>query len=341
MNKENIQNLGDMLKKNRADVETELRKRGVDISQLDQSIVDRLIKETFFRDADQYAIDMVNKNKIKKYQQSYGGLLSAPWFIHYKFFQTPEMGKRVNHEEYNIYTSLMEQVANTTFFQLFAVVTKLPRRTYRDQEKRLHNNRGPAVKWNRELPGVEDRYFIHGVMFDKPLFTKIANRTITPEEILQIQNNDQKSMAISEIGYSFIDDMVKSGKARILDVGKKNTLKNGELIETENTLYEIDGLYGNNIKVKTVKCFDSSTGKMVFIDIPNERSRDGDAIDVSKLGSATLARQGDLLLLNLCKGAEKDIPRMKYTWDLTKANNCIAWTLQLRPEDYEKLIIEA
>jgi len=73
------------------------------------------------------------------------------------------------------------------------VVCGLPKELYRDKENRLHNDTGkPAISWS---DGYEI-YFLHGVSFDKELYRKVIDRKLTGEEIMSIQNIEQRMIAL-------------------------------------------------------------------------------------------------------------------------------------------------
>lgn len=83
-----------------------------------------------------------------------------------------------------------------------------PSKTFKDVEGRFHSLTSPAVVYNKKP--TKNRWFIHGVEFDEELWKDIADKKIKPKDILQIENVEQRGIAIKEMGYTLLLSSIKS-----------------------------------------------------------------------------------------------------------------------------------
>jgi hypothetical protein len=80
----------------------------------------------------------------------------------------------------------------------------------------LHYDHGKAVEWAN---GV-GFYFLHGVQFEKELYDKIVDQSITAEEVMQIQPIENRMAAIAMLRP---DELLKQLKAKLVNTGQKGT----------------------------------------------------------------------------------------------------------------------
>jgi hypothetical protein len=81
----------------------------------------------------------------------------------------------------------------------------------------LHNDTGrKAVEWS----DGNGYYFLHGVPFSAPLYTKVINAELTLDEVAALGNADLRSIALS---YMSFERLTKNANTRLLDTGVKGT----------------------------------------------------------------------------------------------------------------------
>ena len=131
--------------------------------------------------------------------------------------------------------------------------------TEQDEQGRKHCLNNYAVKWDNG----KTEYWVHGVEFSKELFTNLfVKRNYTPEQILNMRNAEQKSMAIRVIGYDYIVNSLKDYK--ILD---EETLKS-KVTHKPLKYQVIEFPITNDVTVRVVKVQDHTTGKIACLGVP-------------------------------------------------------------------------
>ncbi|SVA95146.1 uncharacterized protein METZ01_LOCUS148000 [marine metagenome] len=76
---------------------------------------------------------------------------------------------------------------------------------------RLHSVTQPAVQWGKVQPIKQ--YYIHGVLFDssdgESLWSDVCNRRLTPEEVISIDNMEQRQVAMKHYGVEKVFDALE------------------------------------------------------------------------------------------------------------------------------------
>ena len=140
---------------------------------------------------------------------------------------------------------------NVVFTENFVFICKLPKEVHQDQQGRPHSEIGGAIKWR---DGIEN-YFIHGVGFEKELWIKIVNDKLTCEEILKLENIEQRYVAL----------MMKGAKNLLTELDAKLI----DSSERGNELYIIENIIRNRtLKLLKYKC--PSTGRIYISFVPDE-----------------------------------------------------------------------
>jgi len=85
-----------------------------------------------------------------------------------------------------------------------------------DNRNSFHSETGPAIHWK----GGCEFYYLKGENFDRPLWKKIVDQTITAEEVMGIEDTDQREIALSLLRP---DQMLKELKAELLGTGSRGT----------------------------------------------------------------------------------------------------------------------
>jgi hypothetical protein len=135
-----------------------------------------------------------------------------------------------------------------TVFEDWCIVTQLPKIIRRDNENRLHSTDAPAIEWRNG----EKNYYIHGVYFPPQLWEQVVSGSMSPKDVLKIQNQEQKQAALSVISLS---SLLKKIDAKLKD---KNIEKNLELYEIDGEKLQLD----ENVKI--IHYFCPSTGREYF-----------------------------------------------------------------------------
>jgi hypothetical protein len=202
-----------------------------------------------------------SSNKLEYYQEAYYGRCDdLYWIAFYDFFE--QLGI-VKNELFNEIRELADcGLFSSIQFDKVCLACKPPIYIKRDDKGRLHCPDGYAIEF-------EDGYalsFLHGVYIEPELFNKVASRTITASEIIQIKNTEQRTAilqvvgfidVLEELGYEIIDEL-ETGYSEFID----------SKIVDKLIQFEIDG-----IKVRGFWFTDYSTGKQGIELV--EISRDG------------------------------------------------------------------
>lgn len=75
-----------------------------------------------------------------------------------------------------------------------------------DEENRFHSEAEPAIRWK----GGNELYYLWGVNLEKDLWEKVVNKTITPQELMSIDNTEERMVAIKHYGLENLLDKVNA-----------------------------------------------------------------------------------------------------------------------------------
>ncbi len=139
-----------------------------------------------------------------------------------------------------------------------AIICEMPEYISRDLNNKLHSLEKSAIKW---ADGFEI-FAINGVKFEKILWEKIVKKTITPKEIFEIENAEQKSIALRIYGY---EEMLKDIQHKIIDtanlVDDKGRLLEYQVIEVD-LKDDIDAI----ARFVKVQCWTTSHSTLLRVD---------------------------------------------------------------------------
>jgi len=128
-----------------------------------------------------------------------------------------------------------------------------------DNRVRLHSIEKPAV----DFRGGLKYYFIHGVKFEKLLWKKIINKSLSSKEVLGLENIEQRREAIRYYG---IETLFDSLNAKLIDKSQKYEL------------YCANNLFRNFPKAYYLKYKDPSTKRVYVSGIAPQIGSQKDAI---------------------------------------------------------------
>jgi len=110
-------------------------------------------------------------------------------------------------------------------------------------------------------------YCVHGVSFDEKLFKKaFVSKSITSEEILKIDNAEQKAVIIQELGFEKVFDGFKNKK--IVDKQTKSFNKNKDFL-VDYVLFDVDFGGNTNVRVLKVEWYERGRKRQTFLGVPN------------------------------------------------------------------------
>ena len=131
---------------------------------------------------------------------------------------------------------LSENVTGYSFYERECWLVEHPKTLNRDDLGRLHSLKGKAIEW-RDKTGY---YFIHGIKFDKKLWTKVTNPKVTIKTILTIDNIEQRMAALKLVG---VEKLLDSRESTLVDESTRG-----------NKLYKIEGVFDQTAYFLSYKC---------------------------------------------------------------------------------------
>ena len=205
----------------------------------------------------------VENNKLLVYFTNYyNDIGSFGWMSYYDYF--------INNNIITIPTNLKtlfnkykSYLSNNQYTMVqgrdFVVVCPLPLRLSRNHLGNMHNLTDYAIEW-------EDGYklaYVDGVYIDYELFEKFRTKSLTYQELVSINNIEQRYVMLKYYG---TDKLLKESKSILLDTGK-NGIK----------LYSLPGLI-NNKQLKLLRYNCPSTGREYISFVPYEMEKANSAM---------------------------------------------------------------
>jgi len=182
------------------------------------------------------------------------GLSTEFWIMTISFFERiGYLDDSLIKEDFTRYSDMiMRGIWHASFFKDVAILCSTPKKIKKDDQGRLHSVSEAALQWRDN----QNDHFIHGVMFEKYLWEKVTKRELKIKEMLQIQNIEQRHVAIQMYGYGTMIDE--------LDAELMNRSKRGnEIYMLNNSL-----ISGRSIKLLKYKC--PSTDRIYFSFVPDD-----------------------------------------------------------------------
>jgi hypothetical protein len=143
--------------------------------------------------------------KIERYEDYLFTLnvYSSCYFAWFQFMAKElKIDAKIN-ADLEIFSSLYEEsnIYSAVFSELLCVVSKFPKKVYRDDENRLHNTKGVAVEWENVIPETAfDCYYIHGRNIPKDIAEVALNGELTKEVFVKEQNDEYRSAWYNYLG---------------------------------------------------------------------------------------------------------------------------------------------
>jgi len=179
------------------------------------------------------------------------GLSAELWMITCEFLN--RLGYGDEKEDFFKYCNMMKSgVWYAVFFKDVAMICIPPIKIRKDEYGRLHSMSEASIKWKDD----QNDYFIHGVNFEKYLWEKVTKRELNIKEILQIQNIEQRNIAIQIYGY---ETLIEELGAKLVDKSQRGN----ELYVIRDTL-----INGRSLKILKYKC--PSTDRLYHSFVPDD-----------------------------------------------------------------------
>ena len=135
------------------------------------------------------------------------------WFIFgYEYFRNPDKEYLPNENDkiYLEYCELLMQAKEAGLGYrvewedtLYLVPTPLVKI---DEKNSFHSISEPAIRWK----GGQEIYYINGIQFEKELWTKVVNKTLSAKEAMKLENTEQRAIAIKMLGTKKVLDELGS-----------------------------------------------------------------------------------------------------------------------------------
>jgi uncharacterized protein DUF6745 len=184
--------------------------------------------------------------------EQWHGLAYESWLSFIDYIR--EIGIEVGAEFEHWARLMTKGIWSIVFFDKVVFICKTPTKVLKEQNGRLHSTTEAAVQW---MDGMND-YFIHGVGFDRNLWSKVIKKELSSKEILQLRNIEQRCIASSMYDPELLLALLE---ARLINKSERG-----------NELYGISNIIPDRI-VKYLKYTDPSTGRVYVCPVPFEMKK--------------------------------------------------------------------
>lgn len=176
------------------------------------------------------------------------------WLAFYDFFEQIGIAK---HESFDRWKNLLSAgIWCMGLFDDTVFICKLPTKVIKAERGGLHSLNEAAVQWRDGF----DNYAIDRVMFDFTLWQAIRHRNISAQDIMKLQNIEQRTVVMRHVGY---ENVLKDLKTKTLDICKFTHPRTNRPMEYE--VLETNLADDNETMARFVKLIDFSTDRVMFI----------------------------------------------------------------------------
>jgi hypothetical protein len=259
--------------------------------RMSSQIRDQVCRQIYYQIKAQLKQNLTSKGgekeeiKMEFIEQDFG-ICYDSWISFYKYFEKIDILKNDDFSRFSKF--ILKGIWSIQFFKNWCIITRMPLRIQRDDQNRLHSVDGSSIIWNNKQ---DKNYFIHGVSFSEELWEKVVTDKITVNEILNIQNMEQRNAILSVISPKILIDNLgaklisthkqkKTGR-EYMDLNSYNKLKHHEI-----KLYRINGKFLNLDEEDVYILFyvDPSTTREYFSFIDPKYTKDAVEAMASKFG---------------------------------------------------------
>jgi hypothetical protein len=140
-----------------------------------------------------------------------------------------------------------------------------------DSQNRFHSDDIPAIQWKGGWKG----HYLYGEYFEKKLWSRITSGNFTAKELMEIEDSDQRSIAMT---YLVPSDMLEQLNAKLLHTGVRG-----------NKLYECKDYLGSDKTEFALWMKDASTPREFISFVPKDFDHHNNADEAT----AGMFRTGD------------------------------------------------
>ena len=189
----------------------------------------------------------MGNQKLVFFSNYYFGLFyESYWLTFYNFWMDEKV---IENDFIKKWTNhLMTGIFNIIILENFVIITRCPKSIKRDNSDRLHSV---------ETTSIYEQHYIHGVYFEPELWDQVSKRLLTPKEVMQIKNIEQRRVTINHYGWDEIFDYFDK---KLINKSKRNS---------KAELYRVKGL-AENIEINIVRYKDPSTERWYVSQVPDE-----------------------------------------------------------------------
>ncbi|MEW6736129.1 MAG: DUF6745 domain-containing protein, partial [Acidobacteriota bacterium] len=138
----------------------------------------------------------------------YGNVADFGWASFFDYFR--EIGV-LNHANFEKFCDLLRSgIYDCIQFDGLCIVSTLPSHIKHENNNGLHSETNAAIGWS---DGYELHY-LHGIYFEAKLWKSIVDKTISPSDLLNLSNQEQKSAALRVYGY---ERSIEAARAKFID----------------------------------------------------------------------------------------------------------------------------
>jgi hypothetical protein len=156
------------------------------------------------------------RSQLGEYNNAYlftSNIWSLAYFAYYNFINKELKVSGKIEKELEVFSSAYENsnIYNAIFSEALCVVSKFPKRVYRDSENRLHNPKGYAVGWGSLTDQTKfECYSIHGRNIPKNIAEIALNGELTKEVFTKEQNDEYRSAWYNYLGEEKMLDVLEA-----------------------------------------------------------------------------------------------------------------------------------
>ena len=236
-----------------------------DVSQLDSQLRSQL--DSQLRSQLDSQLDSQLRSQLRSQQLKYFGLDywgDTSWYGYLCFYEYihDELFPKIEIKLFEDYLKLADaNIVALTTFDGIAFISKPPKFINFDSNNRLHSKHDYAVYFNDGW-GL---HYVNGIFFGKELFQKaFKDRTITSEEILSLENAEQRACLINEYGFEYIFGNLKDKQE--VDRQKRTFNKTKKEVEYVLFVSEIGNYKAHILKVEW---YEKDRKRQTVLGVPN------------------------------------------------------------------------
>ena len=161
-------------------------------------------------------------------------------------------------------------ISSLVTFEGIAFISRPPTQIYFDGDDRLHNTSSPAI----EFADGWKLHYVHGVYFSEDLFMRaFTMKNISSEEIIGLENAEQKAVLIPEFGLANI--LEKLDNMRLVDAQVRAFNNSENKVTYKLFEYDVNGVTGKSVRVEWIE---KGRRRETLLGVPNSMTDSLEAV---------------------------------------------------------------